>query len=413
MSLYKHQLDIIRDDPKKCGLWLGTGSGKTLTALSLARGSTLVICPKTQKEDRNWEREVEKNKLNIKLTTISKETFRRDWEKLPKFDTVIIDECHTSLGATPNIRYRKKVAIPKASQIFEAIESYLQRHNPSRLYLCTATIVRNPMTVWAASKLFGRGWDFYEFRNVFYVRLPMPGREVWTQRKDDKTKDRLAKAVRSLGYVGRIEEYVDMPDQIFKTIFLDLNLKQQKRIKELPLEYPDPIVLLGKKHQVENGVLSGDEFNAPETFDNGKVDKILEYASEFPRMVIFAKYRAQIDEIQRALTNEGYKTLTLTGDTADRGDVIKMANSMKECIFIAQAQVSSGWELPDFPVMIFASLDWSIVNYVQAIGRINRINNLKKNLYIHLVCKNSIDERVYRSVVEDKMDFHIAIFDKE
>lgn len=407
--LYKHQLKIIRDDPKKCGLWLGTGSGKTLTALSLARGNTLVICPKTQKEDRNWEREVEKNKLNIKLTTISKETFRRDWEKLPKFDTVIIDECHTALGVTPNIRYRKKVAIPKASQIFEAIESYLQRHNPSRLYLCTATIVRNPMTVWAASKLFGRGWDFYEFRNVFYVRLPMPGREVWTQRKDDKTKDRLAKAVQSLGYTGQLSDYFDVPAQTYTTKYIELTEKQKKRIKELPLEYPDPIVLLGKKHQVENGILSGDEFNAPETFDNGKVDKILEYASEFPRMVVFAKYRAQIDEIQNALTNEGYKTLTLTGDTLDRGDVIKMANSMKECVFIAQAQVSSGWELPDFPVMIFASMSYSLVDRIQGEGRILRANALKKNLYITLVVKGGIDEAVFKAI-EDKKDFQERIY---
>ena len=39
-------------------LFLGTG--KTRTALCLAEGNTLVICPKQQREDKTWERENEK-----------------------------------------------------------------------------------------------------------------------------------------------------------------------------------------------------------------------------------------------------------------------------------------------------------------------------------------------------------------
>ena len=46
--LYEHQLKIITDNRKKTGIFLGTGSGKTLIALSLARGKTLIIAPKTQ-----------------------------------------------------------------------------------------------------------------------------------------------------------------------------------------------------------------------------------------------------------------------------------------------------------------------------------------------------------------------------
>ena len=112
MTLFHHQAQIIDYDPERTGLWLGTGGGKTRIALALARGRTLVICPKTQKEDKNWERETTKMKLAIDLTTISKETFRRDWESLPAFDTVIVDEAETCLGVMPNTRQRKLKSIP-------------------------------------------------------------------------------------------------------------------------------------------------------------------------------------------------------------------------------------------------------------------------------------------------------------
>lgn len=407
--LYQHQLDIIREDKPIAGLFLGTGSGKSLTALSLARGKTLVICPKTQKLDGNWEREVVKNNLKVNLTVISKETFRRDHATLESFDTIIVDEAHTCLGVMPNVRSRKRVIIPKTSQLFEALELFVERTKPARLYLCTATIIRSPMTVWGAAKILGKKWDFFDFRNTFYTRLPMPGREAWIVKSDSKTKDHLALLVRKIGYTGRLEDFFDVPPQVFKTMYVELTDKQKKRVKEMSLEYPEPLVRLGKIHQIENGVLAGDEYNKAESFDNQKIERIVDLAVEFPRMVVFAKYRAQIEQIAEALKREGKKVLTLTGDTKDRGNVILEANNSDECVFIAQAQVSAGWELPQYPVMVFASRTFSFVDYQQSLGRIQRANHIKKNLYINLVVKGGIDEAVDKSLL-NKQDFDARIY---
>lgn len=420
MKLYDHQQKIIKDDPKRTGLFLGTGSGKTRTALHLASGKVLVIAPKTQVEDRNWEREAGKILGQIKLRSlrvISKETFRRDWDSLHHYDTVIVDEAHTCLGVTPNTRQRKRQQVPRASQIFEALANYLDREQPERLYLCTATIIKSPMTVWAAHYLLTGGMpmpvtlqSFLAFRDTYYVKLPMPGRDVYAPKKDSATKDSLASIVRSIGYTGRLEDYFDVPAQTFRTIHVPLLKAQQDRIKELKLEYPDPIVYVGKRHQVENGVLAGDEFKVPEFFDNTKLDKVEELAEEFPRMVIFAKYRAQIDRMADVLTHKGYKVFVLTGDTKDRGKLIAEA-SKSVGIFIAQAQISAGWELPDYPVMVFASRTYSYVDYAQGIGRIQRANNIKKNLYINLVVKGGVDDAVDEALMH-KQDFDERIYIK-
>lgn len=420
MNLYHHQREIIREDKPKAGLFLGTGSGKTCIALFLSRGNTLIVCPKTQREDHNWEREWQKIIVDRaqrisdyphieRLEIMSKETFKREAPSLERFDTVIVDEAHTCLGITPNTRQRNKQIIPKASQIYEALEIYLERTKPTRLYLVTATIIRSPMTVFAAARLLGRDWDFYDFRSTFYTKLPMPGREVYAPKRDEATKDRLAAAVRKLGYVGRLQDYFDVPDQTFKTIDVELTEKQKKRIAELKMEYPDPIVRVGKIHQVENGVLSGDEFSDPESFDNQKIDRILEILMEYPKLVIFAKYRAQIAQIESVLRREHIPVLTMTGDTKDRGSVIKEANSWPEGVLIVQAQISAGWELPEYPCMVFASRTYSFVDYDQAIGRIQRANNIKKNLYISLVVKGGVDEAVQKSI-ENKQDFSERIY---
>lgn len=409
MDAYKHQKKIIDEDPKTAGLFLGTGAGKSYLALSLAEGKTLVICTKTLREDKTWERQLSKMDKTLSITVMSKEEFRRDAHKLPRFNTVIIDEAHTCLGATPSVRWIRKKPIPKTSQLFEELDKYIQRTKPERLYLVTATVLKSPMTVWAAAKLLGESWNFYEFRDAFYFRLPMPGREVWITKNDVETKNRIATAVKNLGYTGRLEDFFDVPPQTHKVDHIELTAKQKARIKDMQIEYPEAIVRVGKIHQIENGVLAGDEFNRAEEFENGKIDKILDYAVEFPKMVIFAKYRTQIERIAEALKKEGKKVFILTGDTKDRGALIKEANDTNEGIFIAQAQISAGWELPSYPVMIFASQTYSFVDYDQAIGRIQRSNNIKKNLYITLVVKGGTDEAVYECV-ENKKDFNERIY---
>lgn len=408
MNLYKHQQKIIDEDPKWKGLFLGTGSSKTRIALELAQGKTLIIAPKMQVEDKVWERENKKWNINKNLTILSKETFRRDVNKLPRFDTVIVDEAHHVLGVTPNTRQRKKIIVPRASQLFEALQSFLNT-NPVRFYLVTATPAKSPMAVWAIGTLLKRRWDFFKWRNTFYTKLPIPLRDIWVPKHDTETKERLGKIVQSLGYTGRLQDYFDVPEQIYKNIYVSLTDEQQKRLKELPMEFPDPLVLVGKKHSVENGILNGDEFNDDEVFKNNKDEKILEYAEEFPRMIIFAKYSLQIKHLSSILKANKYPVFTLTGETKDRGELITRLKNLDKYILIVQSQISEGWELPLCEVMIFASRSYSFVHLDQAYGRILRSNHLKKNLYINLIVKGGVDEEVNKCL-DNKKDFSEKIY---
>lgn len=419
MKLFEHARRIVDDNCQTFGpyfgLWLGTGSTKTRIALAHGRGrSCLVICPKTNRDERTWEREVEKIREDepgfpVDLRVVSKEEFRRDWETYPRYDVVIGDEAHTLLGATPATRWRKKVPGPRCSQVFEALLGYVRKHRPDRVLLLTATLAKQPMTVWAAGVVLGNDWDWQEFRQVYYTRLPIPGREVWVAKKDEATRDRLARTIAGLGWVGRLEDWLDVPEQTYETRTFELTAEQKARIAALRVEYPEPIVQVGKRHQVENGCLAGDEFAAPQEFACAKDAAIIELADEFPKLCVVAKYTAQLRRLERLLRAEGREVFVLDGATADRGGTIAAANAAEACVLLVQAQVAAGWEIPAFPCMVFASMSYSVVDRVQAEGRILRANHLKKNLYVTLVARGGVDEAVAECVA-GKVDFSERVY---
>lgn len=407
LKLFKHQSDLIEEDPKKCLIAWGTGSGKTAVTLLLSRGKVLVVVPRVVRDDRVWEKNNIKLGTDLKIDVVSKEEFRRDWEKYQYYDTVILDELHNLTGVLPSIIYRNKKPIPKTSQIFKTVFNFIKKTNPSRLYLLTATPVKNPMAVYATGILLGKDWDFYQFRNIYYVPIKMGNREIWMPKKDTVTQERLGNVVKKLGYTGKLSDYADVPDQTHKIINVPLNKDQTERIKQLSIEYPDPLVLIGKKHQVENGVLKGDKFNKSQVFISGKFEIMENLQQEFGKIIIFAKYTEQITQIAKYFTGK-CDIFSITGSTNDRGKVIEMAEKSDKCVIIIQSTISAGYELPSFRCSVYASLSYSYVDLNQSQGRSLRINNLQKNLYVYLL-SGEIDKAIYK-VLETKNSFQEATY---
>jgi len=396
-KLYKHQEKIIKEGKLKCGLFLGTGASKTRTALEMAEGETLIICPKQQRDDKTWERENEKWGTKVDLKVLSKEDVRKLWDTIPACTTLIIDECHNNLGITPMYVQKNKIQRPKTSQIFQATLDYVIKHKPKRMYLLSATPVPKPMSMWGIGVLFGQKWDFGAFRSTYYTEIRMGGvRRIWMPKKTDEAKQRLASLVQKFGYTGCLNDFFDVPEQTHKTVEISLTGEQKKAINEMLILEADPLVRRSRLRTIENGLLYGKKIeeldgkvdlmtNQTILYKNNKIDYIVERAHEFPKLLIFANYTGQIEEIAKVLRAEGYKVSILNGATKDRSFIKKVNDSPEPHIIIAQSSISSGYELPTFPCVIYASKSWRYVDYEQSVGRVLRSNHLKKNLYIHLV----------------------------
>ena len=414
MKLYSHQQKIIDENPQKCGIFLGTGGGKTLTALMLAKGRTLVICPKTIRDAKIWERQLEKmsdvSEGPSSLTVISKEEFKSPKFFAIQFETVIIDECHTMFGVTPATKQIKYVKFPKTSQLFESLQMYLKNYSPDRLYFCSATPVSKPMHLWALATLLGKKWDWFAFRQKYYFEMQ---RGVFIPRKSKDLKDRLAELTKHFGYTGQLSDWFDVPEQTHKVVHFGLTPKQEKAVRDIDTSEADPLVRRSKIRTIENGVLYAKKIerftehvenlvDSVEIFPSEKIDYILERAEEFPKILIFAAYTAQIQQIVIALKKEGFPVVMLMGATKDRGTLLAEAEKASFCIVVAQSSISAGYELPSFPCVIYASKSYRYVDYEQSLGRVLRANHLKKNLYLHLVVTGDADEACHETIMDGR-----------
>jgi len=408
--LYEHQKKIIQEDLLQCGLFLGTGASKTRTALTMSEGKTLVICPKQQREDKTWENENKKWETKVDLNVISKEDLRKSWDSLPYYDTINIDECHNNLGINPMRKKVNGIEVPQTSQIYEATFNLIAKNPPKRFYLLSATPVPKPMSAWAIGKLFGQNWDFEQFRAIYYTEVRMGAyRKIWIPKRTDEIKERLARTIQQFGYTGGLNDFFDVPTQTHKTVEIELSGQQKKALADITFSEADPLVRRARMRTIENGVLYGkkikeldgktDEMtNETLIFKSKKIDYILERALEFPKMLIFANYTAQIDEIAKALRKYEYNVSILNGATKDRSFIKKVNDSPEPHIIVAQCAISSGYELPTFPCVIYASKSFRYVDYSQSLGRVLRANKLKKNLYIHLVVEGC-DKDCHESIM--------------
>lgn len=409
------------------GLWDGTGTGKTRTALHTLReyadaNDLLVIAPKKSVQKKQWETEAVK--IGIKKPIVmSKETFRRDAHILKRYGAVIVDEAHYVFGVEAQTHRVNKRYVPKTSKLYHNLYTYITRVRPDRLILATATPNKTAMSIWAASQLLGKEVDYFEFRKRFYIPVDMGfWNNVYLPIRSEQAQEDLAHITRSLGRVLRINDIKDVPEQTFITKTFDLTKAQKDMLKTFSTRFTGDATLRAKTHQVENGVLYEDVYDprsqsvskTATRIDNEKVDYIVERSFEFDKMLVFATYTEQVDMIAEALRKHDKTVYVVDSRLKDIKEVEKQVESAKSAYIVAQSSMSSEWEFKSCPVVIFASLTNRSIDYIQGQGRIQRYDNVKKNIYIHLITEypKSVDARWFKTIMSGR-DFNEALYEKK
>lgn len=412
MKLYQHQQELVDRNPAKHLICFGTGLGKSLTSMELSFknrcNSTLVICPKSLKE--KWERDIESMRLNRTEDTnsrtwkvMSKEEFRKDWDKIYAYEAVIVDEAHYFSGIT--------------SLMSKALTKYLKKWRTPYVWLLTATpYMSTPWNIYTLARHLGYEWSYNGFAEKFFTHRYVGQRLVPVVKSG--IEEDIAKLVKSIGTTAKMEDCFDVPEQVFETEWIPLTKEQTKEIKRLETTETLPITRFTKVHQVENGSLKSDGY-APDAFINSmKVERIVDIVNANKKVAIFCRYNLQIDDLKFHLTadSEHKEVFVIRGDVKNRDEIVQQIEASDECVVLINAACSEGYELPSVGVVVFASMSFSYKDYEQGCGRFLRANKLKKNVYIHLVTvtdeHDSIDEAVYRSIMK-KQDFSLAIYSEE
>lgn len=399
--LYYHQKKILLENPAKRLLCWETGTGKSLAAIELVKKNrpknVLLICPKALKE--KWYRDIENHSADeyMPWTVMSKEEFRRDWEDIPGYETIIIDEAHYFAGHT--------------SQMSKNMLKYLKVHKPEYIYLLTATpYMSTPWNIYTLARILGYTWNYYAFKIKFFFDKRVGSRFVPAVRPNMEFE--IADLVNEIGSVVRLEDCADVPEQVFETEYFSLSEKQVTAVRKVSAEEINPIVKYTKHHQIENGSLKDDGYSGDQFFDSSKFERIADLALEHPKLAVVCRYNLQIDHLAEYLKETGKPIYIIRGDVKNRDEIVQRVERDPECVVLINAACSEGYELPSVGVIVFASLSFSYKDYVQMLGRFLRINKLKKNVYLHLVASDGIDEAVYQSI-KRKEDFYVEIYASE
>ena len=413
MDLYQHQKDFLKKNPNKSSLVWSCGTGKTRAAIEWSNQygfDVLIICPKALKA--NWEREAKRwssKKIMFQgkvlaesvdgYKIVTKEEFRRDWDKLPAYAQLICDEVHNGF-LTPNFK----------SQMSKALKGYLKKHNVPRVLLLSATVyTSSPWNIYNLAWYTGHQWDYRKFKYEYFDDVWMGPKVIPVVKKD--AQPRLAKLVQKIASVVDIHDVMDVPLQHhLDPEYFALTKEQQKAIKGA--YDPLPIVRYTYQHEIENGVLLGNEFRKFQLFDCDKNSRIYDICREHVKVAIVCRYNMQIAELEEGLLSEGFEVLVIQGSVSNRDEVTLQAEKLDKVIVIIQADCAEGYQLPSFELCIFASMSYSYTKYEQICGRFLRMDKPSRTTFIYLLTEgDSMDQAVYDSI-KNKQDFQIELYGK-
>ena len=437
-KLFRHQQDAydfaleIFKQGKAVALLADMGTGKSMMTIAITGTlekecsvkKMLVLCPKSivgvwEEEFRKFadykyaltvlDGTMEKKKaafgfMNgaaLQVIVVNYESCWRLEKEITKWhpDLIVCDES-------------SKIKTPSASQS-KALHR-LGRISRYNIILTGTPITGSPLDIFSQYKFLDDsifGGSFYLFRNRYAVMGGYQNRMVVGYRHMDE----LVSKVHDIAYRIKIEDAVELPPFIDQTRLITLEPKAQSIYRTLEQDcYAElsngevtarnVLTQLLRLSQCTGGFIRGDVNTEATQVSAAKLEALEDIVDtcldEEKKVVVFARFVPEIEAIEKMLKKKKIGYSVIYGAITDRAEqVAKFQNDPEVKVFIGQLQTTGmGLTLTASSVAVFYSLDFSYANYEQSRARIHRIGQKQKCLYIHLVCKGTVDEKVLNAL---------------
>ena len=305
-----------------------------------------------------------------------------------------------------------KIKTPSASQS-KALHR-LGRQSKYNIILTGTPITGSPLDIFSQYKFLDDsifGTSFYLFRNRYAILGGYQNRMIVGYRHLDE----LIEKVHSIAFRIKIEDAVDLPPFIDETRAITLEPKAQSLYRMLEQDcYAElangevtarnVLTQLLRLAQCTGGFIRDDIKGEAQQVSGAKLDALEDIIDtcldEEKKVVVFARFVPEIEAIAAMLKKKKIGYAQIYGATTDRADQVKKFQEDPEIkVFIGQLQTTGmGLTLTAANVAVFYSLDFSYANYEQSRARIHRIGQKQKCLYIHLVGKGTVDEKILNAL---------------
>jgi SNF2 family DNA or RNA helicase len=323
-----------------------------------------------------------------------------------KPDIVICDEGHKIKNHNANAA--------KAMHRIGAAAKY-------RLLLTGTVITNKALDVFSQYKFLNPvvfGNSFYSFRNRYF---DMTGYGNHTPVMKKKMEAELMAKIHSIAYRATKAECLDLPEttDIIRTVELEPSAAKLYRclVKDSYAELggaeitaTNILTKLLRLSQLTGGFLE------EKSVGKAKLDAladIIETAQESnQKLVIIARFTAEIAAIKKLLEKQNIKFSVVDGSTKNRTEEVKQFQENNAVtVFIGQiATAGMGITLTAASTLVFYSYDYNYANFEQSKARIHRVGQTQNCSYIYLVAKNTVDAKILKAL-RNKADIAKTLID--
>jgi SNF2 family DNA or RNA helicase len=229
------------------------------------------------------------------------------------------------------------------------------------------------------------------------------GQMQW--RNLDKLKEMLAPHV----YRVKKEDVLDLPPKVYRTIYFELTAEQRRVYDRLAEEFVlevneeemgfQKIATLTKLQQITSGYVNVE--TQPVLIDpenNPRMEALLELMEDVQgQIIIWAKFKEELRQIEEVLKERGYNCRSYTGDTPteQREKNVDDFQAGLFDVFIGNAQAAGiGLTLTAAETAIFYSVNYDAELRWQAEDRCHRIGTKGTVTYWDLCGVDTVDEKI-------------------
>jgi SNF2 family DNA or RNA helicase len=330
------------------------------------------------------------------------------------WDAVVCDESH-----------RVKLPSGKASKLAALVASRV-RDRGGRVLCNTGTAMpHTPLDIWSQMRILDGGERLGTSYHKFCQRFGA-AETVWAAGGIRRTvynnirPDRLDEFTRLVGEVWHFvsaDDVLDLPEAVDRDLTCQLDPASQRAYDELErygvheaergtLTAANAMVLLLRLAQATSGF--GRDVDTREIVTLGgdrppeKARLLADALEDLPvgdPVVVFARFHADLDAIERATIGTGRRYAELSGRRRDGLDGSRMA----EGIDVLGAQLQSGGvgiDLTRARVGVYYSQDFRLADYLQSRRRLVRPGQTRPVVFLHLLASGTVDEAIYEALMK-------------
>lgn len=376
------------------------GTGKTIqlivaiNQIAHAGERVLVLCPKSVR--LNWEREIEKWKLNDQVHWSV-----RNWDQLVSaekskeileegFTYVVADESHMGIKnpKAKRCRFFLEQIVPKAKRVWLSTATPASKSGLD--YYCTLKVLLPTIMEKVSTRAFQK-----HYCQEKYCAFT-PGNRKY---EGFKNTEELKGIFKKVSIRHRKEEVLpDLPEKIYTNLVVEVDPSVVAMNLDLCVETVTEKIAAGEP-------LPGHVAHVMQANAMAKLDQALEWIGNFPEdesLVVFAWHRSVV----HALAEKIPGSEVITGETSEKSRQIvidKFQEGSVKRLICNMAAGGVGVNLQKASTALYVEFPFSPAHLVQSESRIHRIGSAGQSVHlVRMIGAGTVDESIWR-VLDERM----------